>query len=52
MAASGPTAFATSFAPCANDNKAAAKTNRILNKLLTDFFWYFPYLQIVYELMV
>lgn len=36
IAASGPIAFATSFAPWANDNKAAAKTKGILNKVLTE----------------
>ena len=36
IAASGPIAFATSFAPCAKESKAAANTKGILNKLFTE----------------
>jgi len=36
IAANGPTAFATSFAPWANDNSAAEKINGTTNSWLTD----------------
>ena len=38
MAAKGHIAFATSFAQCANDSRATANINGILNKLLMNFF--------------
>jgi hypothetical protein len=37
IATKGQIAFATSFAPCANDNNATAKINGILNNLLICF---------------
>jgi len=36
IAANGPMALATSFAPWANDKSAAAKISGIVNRLLTD----------------
>ena len=38
IAASGPIALATSFAPCANDSKAAEQIKGILNKVLKERF--------------
>lgn len=37
IAANGPIAFATSFAPCANERSAAENTRGILKSLLIDF---------------
>jgi len=36
IAAKGPTALATSFAPCANDSRAAERTSGMANNLLID----------------
>ena len=38
IAANGPMALATSFAPCANDSNAAEQINGILNKVLKERF--------------
>jgi hypothetical protein len=43
MAASGHIAFATSFAQCANDNKATANIRGILNNLFIKFLEFLKY---------